>query len=182
MIFSTLFTHLRRNLMRHLLCALLLACLLGAPVLRAQDFKKQVIYQIVTDRFFDGDPSNNNPSESPGLYDPTHENWQAYWGGDLAGIRHRLAYIQGMGATAVWVSPVVNNENLRCNTPGVFAPYHNYWNRDFMNIEEHFGDAGNSFAAFDKLVTAMHANGMKIIVDQVNNHSNPGNCGENGAL
>src|SRR6059058_4276664 len=103
--------------MRHAVCALLLGWLFSAPIVGAQDFKKQVIYQIVTDRFSDGDPSNDNPSESAGLYDPAHKNWQAYWGGDLAGIRHRIAYIKGMGATAVWVSPVVDNENLRCSTP-----------------------------------------------------------------
>ena len=87
-----------------------------------------------------------------------------------------------MGATAIWVSPVVNNENLNCASGGVSAPYHSYWNRDFMNIEEHFGDNSNTFAAFDSLVTALHANGMKIIVDQANNHSNPDNCGEMGSL
>lgn len=159
-----------------------MVCLLLATTLRAQDFKKQVIYQVVTDRFFDGAPSNDNPAESPGLFDPTHNNWQAYWGGDLAGIQHQLAYIKGMGATAVWVSPVVNNENLNCAASGVVAPYHSYWNRDFMRIEEHFGDNSNSFAAFDKLVAALHNNGMKIIVDQANNHSNPDNCGEKGSL
>ena len=45
----------------------------------AQDFKKQVIYQVVTDRFFDGDTTNDNPAESPGLFDSTHTQWQAYW-------------------------------------------------------------------------------------------------------
>jgi glycosidase len=149
---------------------------------RGQDFKKQVIYQIVTDRFYDGDKTNDNPAGSPGLFDATHKNWQAYWGGDLAGVQQKLAYIKGMGATAVWLSPVVNNENLACNSPGVLAPYHSYWNRDFMNIEEHFGDNLNSFSAFDKLVSALHANGMKMIVDQANNHSNPDNCGEMGSL
>ena len=148
----------------------------------AQDFKKQVIYQIVTDRFFDGDTTNDDPARSPGLFDAAHKNWQAYWGGDLAGVQQKLAYIKGMGATAIWLSPVTNNENLVCKSPGVFAPYHSYWNRDFMNIEEHFGDNSNSFAAFDKLVEAMHSNGMKIIVDQANNHSNPSHCGEMGAL
>src|SRR5579863_7034369 len=134
--------------MRNAMRALALACISAAFLSHAQDFKKQVIYQIVTDRFYDGDPTNDNPAESPGLFDATHTNWQAYWGGDLAGIQHQLSYIKGMGATAIWVSPVVNNENLQCNLPGVFAPYHNYWNRDFMNIEEHFGDNTNSFAAF----------------------------------
>ncbi len=153
-----------------------------APALQAQDFKKQVIYQIVTDRFSDGDTSNDNPAESLGLFDSSKANWQAYWGGDLAGIQQQLAYIKGLGATALWVSPVVNNENLNCASSGASAPYHSYWTRDFMDIEEHFGDNSNSFAAFDSLVTALHANGMKIIVDEANNHSNPDNCGEMGSL
>jgi glycosidase len=161
---------------------LLLLLVSGLFAAHAQDFKKQVIYQIVTDRFYDGDTTNDNPAGSAGRFDATHKNWQAYWGGDLAGVQQKLAYIKGMGATAVWLSPVVNNENLVCNSPGVFAPYHSYWNRDFMNIEEHFGDNSNSFAAFDKLVSALHSNGMKMIVDQANNHSNPDNCGEMGSL
>lgn len=162
--------------------AALALCALAALPLRSQDFKKQVIYQVVTDRFADGDTTNNNPAESPGLYDSSKTNWQAYWGGDLAGIQQKLSYIKGMGATAIWVSPVVNNENLNCSSSGVSAPYHAYWTRDFMNIEEHFGDDSNSFAAFDSLVSAVHSNNMKIIVDEANNHSNPDNCGEIGSL
>ncbi|HUD15145.1 MAG TPA: alpha-amylase family glycosyl hydrolase [Terracidiphilus sp.] len=162
---------------------LALAFALAVPSAPAQDFKKQVIYQVVTDRFFDGDTTNDNPAESPGLFDGTHTNWQAYWGGDLAGVQQKLAYIKGIGATAIWVSPVVNNENLNCGSAtSVSAPYHSYWNRDFMNVEEHFGDNSNSFTAFNSLVTAMHSNGMKLIVDQANNHSNPDNCGEMGSL
>ena len=161
---------------------LAIALAFTVPFLSAQDFKKQVIYQIVTDRFSDGDTSNDNPAESLGLFDSSKTNWQAYWGGDLAGIQQQLAYIKGLGATALWVSPVVNNENLNCASSGISAPYHSYWMRDFMGIEEHFGDNSNSFAAFDSLVTALHANGMKIIVDEANNHSNPDNCGEMGSL
>jgi glycosidase len=168
--------------MRRIFSTLASAIALATPLLHAQDFKKQVIYQVVTDRFYDGDTTNDNPAESPGLFDATHTQWQAYWGGDLAGIQQQLSYIKGMGATAIWVSPVVNNENLNCTGSGISAPYHSYWNRDFMNIEEHFGDNSNSFAAFDSLVAAMHSKGMKIIVDQANNHSNPDNCGEIGSL
>jgi glycosidase len=160
-----------------------LAFALASSILHAQDFKKQVIYQVVTDRFYDGDTTNDNPAESLGLFDGTHTNWQAYWGGDLAGVQQKLAYIKGIGATAIWVSPVVNNENLNCGSAtSVSAPYHSYWNRDFMNVEEHFGDNSNSFAAFSNLATSMHANGMKLIVDEANNHSNPDNCGEMGSL
>jgi glycosidase len=160
----------------------LLASCVFCFALQAQDFKKQVIYQVVTDRFYDGDTTNDNPAKSPGLFDGTHTNWQAYWGGDFAGIQHQLSYIKGMGATAIWISPPVNNENLSTNPSGVSAAYHGYWSRDFMQMEEHFGDNTNSFAAFDSLVTTLHANGMKVIVDEANNHSSPDGSGEFGSL
>ena len=149
----------------------------------AQDFKKQVIYQIVTDRFFDGSTSNDNPSQSSGLFDSTHSNWYAYWGGDLAGIQQKMSYLKGMGVTAIWISPTVDNENLNLN-PGtpISAPYHGYDARDFMRVEEHFGDSSNSWSAFDNLVTAAHQNGIKVIVDWANNHSNYNGGGEDGAL
>lgn len=149
----------------------------------AQDFKKQVIYQIVTDRFYNGDTSNDNSAESAGLFDSTKTNWQAYWGGDLAGIQKKMAYIKGLGATAIWISPTVDNVNksLASGTP-IGAPYHGYDARDFMRVEEHFGDAGNSWKAFDSLIASAHQNGIKVIVDWANNHSNYKGGGEQGAL
>src|SRR5581483_11187402 len=125
---------------RAFMAAMAVACAFSGVSLHSQDFKKQVIYQVVTDRFYDSDTTNDNPAESPGLFDSSHTNWQAYCGGDLAGIQAKLSYIKGMGSTAVWVSPVVNNETLHCGSGSVSAPYHSYWNRDFMQIEEHFGD------------------------------------------
>jgi glycosidase len=153
-----------------------------APLLRGQDFKKQVIYQIVTDRFFDGDITNDNPAESPGLYDSKKANWFAYWGGDLAGIQQKMAYIHGLGATAIWISPSVNNENLSMNPSSVSAPYHGYDARDFMQVEEHLGDGSNGWSAFDNLITAAHADNIKVILDWANNHSNYNAAGEQGAL
>jgi glycosidase len=152
-------------------------------VTEGQDFKKQVIYQIVTDRFFDGDTTNDNPPQSAGLFDSTQTNWQAYWGGDLAGIQQKMSYIKGMGVTAIWISPTVDNENKNMNssTP-ISAPYHGYDARDFMRVEEHFGDSSNSWTAFDNLVAAAHQNGIKVIVDWANNHSNYNGGGEYGAL
>jgi glycosidase len=149
----------------------------------AQDFKKQVIYQIVTDRFFNGDTTNDNPPQSSGLFDSTQTNWFAYWGGDLAGIQQKMSYLKGMGVTALWISPTVDNENKNMNssTP-ISAPYHGYDARDFMRVEEHFGDSGNSWTAFNNLVTAAHQNGIKVIVDWANNHSNYNAGGEFGAL
>jgi glycosidase len=160
--------------------ATVLSMIVPAP---AQDFKKQVIYQIVTDRFFNGDTTNDNPPQSVGLFDSTHSNWQAYWGGDLAGIQQKMAYIKGMGVTAIWISPVVDNENLNLNpsTP-ISAPYHGYDGHDFMRVEEHFGDSSNSWTAFDAMVAAAHANGIKVIVDWAQIDTNYNGGGEFGAL
>jgi len=69
-----------------------------APIVSlAADFKRETIYQIITDRFYDGDATNNNPGQSSGLYDSSHTNWRAYWGGDLAGIQAKIAYLAGLG-------------------------------------------------------------------------------------
>jgi len=144
------------------------------------DFKREVIYQIITDRFFDGSSANNNPSQSAGLYDSTKTNWRAYWGGDLAGIQQKMSYLAGMGVTAIWISPPV--DNLNTNIPdgsgNPTASYHGYQGRDFKRIEEHFGN----WTDFDNLVTAAHQNGIKVIVDFAPNHSTQNNAGEFGAL
>src|SRR5260370_36059900 len=91
---------------------LLLSLVITPLATLAADFKGQVIYQIVTDRFFDGDTTNNNPSQSSGLYDATKTNWQVYWGGDLAGIQQEMSYLAGMGITAILISPPVDNLNV----------------------------------------------------------------------
>jgi glycosidase len=163
----------------------LLFCLALAPLTAlAADFKNQVIYQIVTDRFFDGDTTNNNPSQSSGLYDSTKTNWHVYWGGDLAGIQQKMSYLAGMGVTAIWISPPVDNLNVNIpdGSGNATAAYHGYQARDFKRIEEHFGDVNNNWTEFDNLVSAAHQNGIKVIVDFAPNHSNQDNGGEFGAL
>lgn len=158
--------------------------LLATAICCAQDFKKQVIYQIVTDRFVDGDTTNNNPSQSSGLYDSTKTNWQLYWGGDLAGIQQKISYLKGLGVTAIWISPPVDNLNLNIpdSSGNPTAAYHGYQARDFKRIEEHFGDSSNTWTAFDNLVTAAHNNGIKVIVDFAPNHTNNNGAGEFGSL
>ena len=155
---------------------------LGATI--AADFKREVVYQIITDRFFDGSTANNNPSQSAGLYDATKTNWRAYWGGDLQGIQQKMAYLAGMGVTAIWISPPVDNLNTNIPDGGgnPTASYHGYQGRDFKRIDEHFGNPGNTWADFDNLVTAAHQNGIKVIVDFAPNHSTQDNAGEFGAL
>jgi glycosidase len=172
-----------KNVKSCLALAMVLLFFAAAETASAQDFKKQVIYQIVTDRFFNGDTSNDNPAQSSGLFDSTKTNWFAYWGGDLAGIQQKISYLKGMGVTTIWISPTVDNENLNMNSGSpISAPYHGYDARDFMRVEEHFGASGNSWTAFDNLISAAHSNGIKVIVDWANNHSNFNGGGEFGVL
>ena len=175
--------------MRKFKCLSVLSILFSIPLAlfshaRAADFKREVIYQIMTDRFYDGSTANNNPSQSSGLYDATKTNWRLYWGGDLAGIQQKMSYLAGLGVTAIWISPPV--DNLNTNIPdgqgNPTASYHGYQGRDFKRIEEHFGDTSNTWTDFDNMVTAAHQNGIKVIIDFAPNHSTQDNGGEYGAL
>src|SRR4030081_2486978 len=116
---------------------LLVILLLSVSIASAQDFTKQVIYQIITDRFVNGSTANDNPAQSAGLFDSTKTNWHLFWGGDLTGIQQKLSYLKGMGITAIWISPPVDNLNLNIpdgsNKPT--AQYHGYSARDFKRIE-----------------------------------------------
>jgi len=158
------------------------------PIAAIDDIHQGFIYQIVTDRFFDGDTSNDNPSESPGLFDPNGfanpaaADWNLYWGGDLAGIQHKLGYLKSMGVAGIWISPPVDNIRVNAGSSNGETAYHGYWPRDMMQIDEHFGDDTNSWAAFDNLVTAAHGDGIKVFVDVVTNHTNPIDAGEDGSL
>ena len=164
--------------------ALVILALLAPVAATAADFKREVVYQIITDRFFDGSTANNNPPQSTGLYDSTKTNWRAYWGGDLSGIQQKMSYLSGLGVTAIWISPPV--DNLNTNIPdgqgNPTASYHGYQGRDFKRIEEHFGNSSNTWTDFDNLVTAAHQNGIKVIIDFAPNHTTQDNGGEFGAF
>jgi len=175
---------MRKTTSRIFVAAILAFVALVPPRTLAADFKRDVIYQIVTDRFFDGSTANNNPPQSSGLYDSTKTNWRDYWGGDLAGIQQKMSYLAGLGVTAIWISPPV--DNLNTNIPdgqgNPTASYHGYQGRDFKRIEEHFGNTSNTWTDFDNLVTAAHSNGIKVIVDFAPNHTTQDNAGEFGAF
>ncbi|ABL78851.1 alpha-amylase family glycosyl hydrolase [Thermofilum pendens] len=150
-----------------------------SPSYPTGDPQTWVIYQIVIDRFYDGNTSNNNPAKSPGLYDPTKTNWRLYWGGDIDGIIAKLPYLYELGVTAIWISPVFDNIDVAINTSsGLQAGYHGYWPKDFKVIEEHFG----SWSTFYKLIQEARKYNITVIIDFVVNHSNPSDAGEYGAL
>ena len=124
------------------------------------DWRDQVVYFVVLDRFDDGDRRNND--QGAGEYDP--RDGARYSGGDLAGVTRRLDYIAGLGATAVWITPPVANQWW--NPVSHFGGYHGYWAEDFSRLDPHVG----TLADYQGLSRALHGRGMYLVQDVVVNH------------
>jgi neopullulanase len=120
--------------------------------------RDDVIYLIMPDRFADGDPSNNQPPGSNGIYD--RKNSMAYHGGDLRGIRQHLAYLHDLGVTTLWLTPVWKNTD---------SDYHGYHAVDFYAVDDHMG----SMQEYRALVADAHKLGIKVLIDYVVNHTGP---------
>jgi cyclomaltodextrin glucanotransferase len=91
-----------------------------------EEFRGETIYFAVTDRFAVGKKS---PHPSGELDDPTHQDWNKYWGGDLQGIINKLDYLQHLGVTALWLTPLF--EQVEGTGGSGTAPIHGYWTQDF---------------------------------------------------
>lgn len=130
-----------------------------------------VLYLIMVDRFANGDPTNDDPARSPGLTD--RKKGRYYHGGDLKGIEAHLPYLKNLGVTTLWLTPLYDNVdhfNERQRVQGEnTTDYHGYGAVDFYAVEEHFGDV----AALRSLVEAAHRSGLKVILDQIANHTGP---------
>jgi neopullulanase len=148
------------------------------PAGRFQGFTTDdVIYLIMTDRFSDGDQTNNETQPSRGLYNRAKSRY--YHGGDFQGVINHLPYLKDLGITAIWLTPWydnVNNLNEREQYPeGPSGPrqpitdYHGYGAVDFYGVEEHFG----TLDKLRELVDSAHKLGIKVIQDQVANHTGP---------
>lgn len=129
----------------------------------------EVIYFVLPDRFENGDPANDHGGLKGGPlvdgFDPTRAGF--YHGGDLKGVTRRLDYIQGLGATAVWLAPIFTNRAVQGPPGHESAAHHGYWITDFTDVDPHLGTK----ADFKALVDAAHARGMKVYMDIVVNHT-----------
>ncbi|MCX7905185.1 MAG: alpha-amylase family glycosyl hydrolase, partial [Elusimicrobiales bacterium] len=134
------------------------------------DFRDESIYFIVTDRFIDGDPSNNNiwgDEYIPG-------NLRYYQGGDFKGLIENLDYIKDMGFTAIWITPPVMQPPGRyINSSKTYdaAGYHGYWAWDLSIVDLHLESPGYTYK---DLIEKAHKMGLKIIQDVVINHAHGG--------
>ncbi|MEL7022877.1 MAG: alpha-amylase family glycosyl hydrolase [Pseudomonadota bacterium] len=125
------------------------------------DWRDQVIYFLMTDRFNDGNPDNND--QGVGEYNPSLESH--YSGGDIQGVIDQLDYIQGLGATAVWTTPIVANQWWSSHTE--YSGYHGYWATDFGEVDPHVG----TLEDYQRLSDQLHRRGMYLIKDIVVNHT-----------
>lgn len=122
------------------------------------DWRDENIYFIFTDRFADGDPSNNNAESATGApYAPT--NSRGINGGDFKGIEQKVDYIRSLGATAIWITPIPRNVGG--------SAYHGYGARDFYQLAPHLG----TLTDLSNMVAACHSRSIKVILDVVVNHS-----------
>jgi glycosidase len=140
----------------------------------AQDYRQrlpqdEVIYFLLPDRFENGDPANDRGGLKGDRlktgFDPSHKGF--FHGGDLKGLTARLDYIQGLGATAIWLGPIFKNKPVQGPAGGESAGYHGYWVTDFTTVDPHFG----TDAEFKAFVDAAHARGMKVYMDIIANHT-----------
>ena len=125
------------------------------------DWRAQIIYFAMIDRFDDGDPTNNRQSAND--FDPNDH--RKYSGGDLVGLTRRLDYIQGLGATTLWITPPVAHQWW--DGAIQYGGYHGYWAENFARVDAHFGDLRD----YQRLADGLHRKGMYLVQDIVVNHT-----------
>ena len=153
------------------------------------DFRSEVIYFLIVDRFCDGhdsagDQEGSEQLDEKGLFDRTRQDWGKYWGGNLQGIINKIDYLKDLGVTALWLSPLFEQvSDLQFSR----APMHGYWTRDFKRLNPRFVKVGESTSISESstlraLVDACHAAGIKVVLDIVCNHSSPEINGSKGVV
>ena len=124
------------------------------------DWRDQVIYMLMTDRFDDGDPTNND--QGYGEYDPSQPSH--FSGGDFQGVIDRLDYLRALGVTAVWITPPLYNQWW--STPYQATGWHGYWPVHFQEVDPHYGTLDD----YKRLSHELHCRGMYLIQDTIANH------------
>lgn len=121
---------------------------------RDDNWADDIIYFLLTDRFEDGDKSNN--------MDVDKNDLRRYQGGDIQGIINKMDYIKSLGVSTIWLTPVFDNQTDFVNSSG----YHGYWPIDLYKVDEHQGD----MKKFKEMVDIAHKKGLKVILDIPLNH------------
>ncbi|MFC8680383.1 pullulanase-type alpha-1,6-glucosidase [Microbacterium ureisolvens] len=141
--------------------------LVAAPV--RQPGSEEQFYFVMTDRFANGDTTNDQGGLTGDRlttgFDPTDKGF--YHGGDIAGLREQLDYIDGLGTTAIWLTPSFKNNPVQGEGANASAGYHGYWITDFTQIDPHLG----TNAELEALIDEAHDKGIKVYFDIITNHT-----------
>ncbi|MCK9398578.1 MAG: alpha-amylase family glycosyl hydrolase [Bacteroidales bacterium] len=141
---------------------------MDADLVKRSDKEAQIIYNVFIDRFYNGNPANDEPINNPALVLPKAD----YFGGDIAGITARVkeGYFNDLGVNTIWISPVVLNPKGaygQWNDPKTkFSAYHGYWPISFTLIDPRMGTP----ADLKELVREAHARGINVLLDFVAHH------------
>ncbi|MBB1061720.1 alpha-amylase family glycosyl hydrolase [Marilutibacter spongiae] len=156
-----------------------------------EPFASDAVYFVMTDRFVNGDPANDQRGQGGG--DPALRTFDrpvpgdanganiGYLGGDFRGLLDNADYIADMGFGAVWLTPIVDNPDEAftggdpIGSEAFFKDrgktgYHGYWGVDFFRLDEHLPSAGLDFAG---LTAGLRQHGLKTVLDIVGNHGSP---------
>ncbi len=134
-----------------------------------EDLTRENFYFVMADRFDNGDPGNDTAgiggSRLDHGFDPSDQAF--FHGGDLQGLIDRLDYIEGLGTTAIWMTPSFKNKPVQGERGSESAGYHGYWITDFTQIDPHLG----TNEELRTLVDLAHERGMKVFFDIITNHT-----------
>ncbi|MDQ3200427.1 MAG: alpha-amylase family glycosyl hydrolase [Verrucomicrobiota bacterium] len=136
---------------------------------QAKEFRWQdaIMYYALTDRFLDGDKSNNHPVENEKVKPPAN-----FHGGDWRGIEKKIkeGYFQNLGVNTIWLAPLNKNPAVAYQEYPEphrwYTGYHGYWPVSPTEVERHFGDA----ATLKSLIRTAHESGLKVIADLILHH------------
>ena len=134
-----------------------------------KDLTRENFYFVMADRFENGNTGNDTGgitgSRLENGFDPTDQGF--FHGGDLQGLTEQLDYIQGLGTTAIWMTPSFKNKPVQGAPGAESAGYHGYWITDFTQIDPHLG----TNEELKDLINLAHARGMKVFFDIITNHT-----------
>lgn len=151
-------------------CATIAPVQLASPSIDGNAFwRNATVYFLMTDRFANGDPSNDRAVPQP--YEPG--KLRGFSGGDIRGVTQRIeqGYFNSLGVDAIWTTPLIANVrgSVEEGEWGRTYAYHGYWPLDWTSIDPRLGTE----ADFAEMIRAAHSRNLRVIVDVIINHTGP---------
>lgn len=139
----------------------------GAQTKTALFWQNATVYFMLTDRFNNADPSNDQ------AYNRTKETakLRGFEGGDIKGITEKIeqGYFNRLGVDAIWMTPLIEQVHGYDDSDGLTYSYHGYWPKDWTAVDANFGDEND----LKQMIASAHQQGIKVLLDVIINHTGP---------